>query len=331
MAACYAARYFGNLALEDTIDDYQAVKVKQQKINEMLADLMGKVQCQNIQMGMTQNDFYWLNCHEEIHYDNVYFNVCQVQGQISYWDDGKPADNLKVWISDENGAVIAEFVTDKAGKFDISFPVEDVSIFDEGELKKQITFHIEEWWYPEILETVEIPIFRKCKVDGLWAGRKEETINCYLEDVNEENGQVILNVRRIEMDADRDQMVNLEMPLFFTEGSYQTYILRSGQYKLGDTVERVVLEDGMTLETIFSLMYPDGTWAGEFMQIFAGATSSSNQAMDAMMNSDMHEADEIYRYIEQYIAINGDYPTYEITKVNSQIDTIEPIMIQIAK
>jgi hypothetical protein len=45
----------------------------------------------------------------------------------------------------------------------------------------------------------------------------------------------------------------------------------------------------------------------------------------------MHEADEIYRYIEQYIAINGDYPTYEITKVNSQIDTIEPIMIQIAK
>lgn len=48
---------------------------------------------------------------------------------------------------------------------------------------------MEEWWYPEILETVEIPIFKKSRIDGLWAGEQKETIQCYQEDAKEENGQ----------------------------------------------------------------------------------------------------------------------------------------------
>lgn len=340
LASCYAARHLGCVAMQEQLVYYvgkmnekenqikQNIE-KQKKVNENISDLMSVLQCTGIQMGMRQEDYYNFEYHEEIHYDNVYFNVCQVQGKIHYIDNGKPADNLEVWISDETGAMVAEFKTDRAGNFDVSFAVEDVSIFDEGELQKQITFHIEEWWYPEILETVEIPVFRKAQVNGLWAGRLEESINCYLEDANEENGQVILNVRKIDIIGDRDTMINMNMPNFFGEGSYETYILGSGDYVLSDSIERIVLEDGMTFGTIFSEMYPDGTWAGELMQIFAGAGLSSEYAMDAFMNSDMHEANEIYEFIEQYKAINGDYPTYKIEKVNSRIDSIEPTLIEL--
>lgn len=328
MAACYTARYFGCLALEDQFEYYPQGKARQQEINQSLVEMMATLQCDSILMGMTQQDYYNLDYNEEIHYDNVYFNVCQVQGSISNWDNGKPADNLEVWISDEAGAVLAEFATDKAGNFDVAFEVEDVSIFEEGNLQKQITFHIDEWWYPEILETVEIQVFRKSQVDGLWAGRKKETISCYLENVHEENGQVILDVRRIAIDEDTDNLINLELPVFFAEGSYSTYILGPGEYEFDDTIERIVLEDGMTFETLFSMMYPDGTWAGELMQLFSGSLESE-YAMDALMNSDLHEVDEIWRYIEQYYQINGSYPTYEITKVNSVIDRIDPILIEI--
>lgn len=340
LASCYAARHLGCVAMQEQLVYYKGkmgdekTRISQQvdeqkKVNENIAQMLSVLQCTGIQMGMRQKDYYNFDYHEELHYDNVYFNVCQVQGRIHYIDKEKPADNLEVWISDETGAMLAEFKTDKAGDFDVSFAVEDVSIFDEGELQKQITFHIEEWWYPEILETVEIPIFRKAQVNGLWAGKLEETINCYLEDANEENGQVILNIRKIDIIGDRDTMINMNMPTFFGEGSYETYVLGSDDYVLSDNIERIVLEDDMTFGTIFSEMYPDGTWAGELMQIFAGAGLSSDYAMDAMMNSDMHEASEIYEFIEQYKAVNGDYPTYEIQKVNSRIDSIEPTLIEL--
>ena len=65
------------------------------------------------------------------------------------------------------------------------------------------------------------------------------------------------------------------------------------------------------------------------MQLFSGVGFyDEDYAFDVLMNSDMHDPNEIYEYIEHYGDIVGDYPAYEITKINSEIQTIEPIILE---
>ena len=337
LASCYAARYLGCEAMKDQLIYYPEKLNEQKHKNENIEELLAVLQCSSIPMGMNRHDFWNLDYNEELHYKNVYFNICQIQGRIHNLE-GKPVGNLEVWIGDEKGALLKEFKTNKAGDFDISFPVEDVNIFEDGELQKEITFHIEYKNYPEILETVEIPIFKKVKVNGLWAGRYEETILCYLEDANEvlvqdkknkDKSQVVLDIRRINIIGDRDKIFNMEAFSLFGVGNCKTYILRSKDYVLADSIEKIPLEDGRTFQTAYSVMYPDGTWAGEMMQLFSGVGFyDEDYAFDVLMNSDMHDPNEIYEYIEHYGDIVGDYPAYEITKINSEIQTIEPIILE---
>lgn len=348
LASCFAARYLGCTAIENQIEEYPEKfdnqkayyiqKINEQRhVNENIAELLAVLQCSSIPMGMNRHDFWNLDYNEEIHYNNVYFNICQIQGRIHNLD-GKPVGNLEVWISDENGALLKEFKTDKAGDFDVSFPVEDVNIFEDGELQKEITFHIEYKHYPEILETVEIPIFKKVKVNGLWAGKYEETIICYLEGANEvqvqdkknkDKRQVVLNVREMIITGDRDRIFNMDAFSFFGVGNCKTYILGSKDYVLADSIEKIPLEDDRTFPTAYSVMYPDGSWAGEMMQLVGGiGFYDEDYAFDVLMNSDMHDPSEIYEYIEHYAEMLGDYPAYEITKINSELQSIEPILIE---
>lgn len=329
MAACYTTRYFGCQAMADNLAYYPKQEARQQEINQLLVKLMAIVQNDSIPMGMRAEDVANLIYHEEIHYPNVTFKLCQVQGTITYCDSGKPAEKLEVWISDETGEKLAEFITDESGAFDVSFEIDVVNVLDSGERMKQITFHVEEWWYPEILETVEIPIFKKSRIDGLWAGEQKETIQCYLEDVKEENGQLILDIRKIEINEE-DKIFNLEIPTFLTDSSYDSYFLQEGQYEIADSIERVVLKDGMEIKTMYALLYPDGTFVGEMFQLFSSSVlNSADVDMDVLLNSDMKTAEEIYQYVELYRTLNGSYPAYEMGKVNSEVQSLEPILIEL--
>lgn len=332
LASCHATRYFGldyaeeRMKKKHNADAWEVFKKNEDKNAALSAEVMSVMKSGSVAMGLIPSDFGKLDINEKVHYDNVYFNICQIYGRILKWDKEKPAKNLEVWVTDETGAVLTEFVTDKAGDFDVAFEVKDVSIFDNGSLKKLITFHIDESRYPEIMETVEIELFKKSRIDGLRAGRKEEKITCLLEDVNEENGKLILDVRRITI-KDKDKVFNLNMPMFLSEGDFETYILRPSDYELSDTIERIILEDKMSFETIYSRMYPDGTFAGEMMQLF-GSEIKGTFDTGVLINSDLNEVNEIWSFIEEYKKINKNYPTYEITKVNSVIDSIDPILIQ---
>ena len=98
---------------------------------------------------------------------------------------------------------------------------------------------------------------------------------------------------------------------------------------MSDTIERIVLGEDVTFETVYSKMMGEGTWGGDMMAIIGESFGNEKDSLvpPGLVKTGLHEADEIRTYIAEYNKINYQNPTFEITKVNSVANHLEPVLV----
>ncbi len=306
---------------------YLNPKYKEQAIalNEEIADIMARLcDLENCQMGRTPTELRNLSISEHEHFDNVIFNLVQIQGEILSLENEKPAKKVKVEVLDTVGNLLAEFETHDEGTFDIAFELEDVDPFSEEPIMIDLTLRMKYKRYEELLETVEVQVFHNSRIDGLRVGEKEEVIKGYLCGAKTFDGKTMLDIRRITI-YDEEIYFDLQE---WSDLYCRTYAIPAGQGEVSDLLERIVLEDDVTFETVYSKMMPDGSILGGMVNIMDAYLNDSFMPAE-LIEDGLHNADEIQAFVDAYYEANHEYPTFEITKVNSVANHLEPIMVVI--
>lgn len=324
MAACFVTRYLGVAACAHTLEDMPNLVSQQERINNRLAAMMGRMVDDNVSLGIMPKNLANLRINNQIHYENVVFNLCEIQGQILSMEDEKPAKNVEVTVVDEEGNSLFQFKTDREGYFDEAFELENVDPFSSEPLLLDLTLHMKYKRYEEILEQVQVQIFQNSRIDGLRVGEKKEELIGFLKGAREENGQVILDIQRITLDEDT---IYFDMQEWGWD-MVDYYTPLPGQATVSSEIERLILDEDVTFETVYSLMAPEGSLVHGLVGILDAYDASYFPA--ALIESELHDAGEIQAFIDAYVdASGGMYPTFEIEKVNSVIRGMYPNMIMV--
>lgn len=319
MAACYVTREMGCDGCSLQLKKYPEIAATQELYNQKLAEMMGRALDGTVPMGHDYNDLANIQINELDHFPNVFFNLVQVQGEILSLEDGKPAQGAEVKIVDKEGEVLAEFIIGKDGKFDEAFEVAEADPFSDEPMMIELTFHMNYKRYEEMLETVEVLVFQKSQIDGLRVGEEIEEIKGYLTGAREVDGQVILDIKRVTLDEDT---IYFDLQDW---GVTRTYTVLPGQGIFSDKVEKLILDEGVTFETVYSIMAPEGS----FIHGMVGIMDYYDASLipKELIESELHEAADIQAFVDAYYEGNKMYPTFEIKKVNSVVRNMEPVMI----
>lgn len=321
--ACYVTRYFGCCGGQIILENNPSVRSRQESINKELAILIGRMVDESIPFGKMANDLTGISTPLENHYENVIFNLCQISGQVLSYEDEKPLKGVEIKVIGETGEVLAEFETDEDGWFDQAFVLDEVDNLQENPGQKNLTLHLYYKRNPVILEPITVEYFKNYLIEGLHAGKKTETICAYLNSARVEEGQTIIDITRITIAEDT---VYFDIP-DWQSGTFKTYAAFPGQAQVAEQRESIQLEEGLVFGSIYSQMMPEGSLVGGFYRMFAQAYGDDSIIPEALLETELDNAEEIQAYIEAYVNINGEYPAYEMDMVNSLVDYLEPVMV----
>lgn len=324
MDSCYTARYFGCLVAKDG-KAASSVISSQKAINKKLAQMMGRLKNPGVPMGRVPKDFVDVNIQQLEHFENIVFNLSQIQGEVLSWENEEPLKNVKIEVVGDDGTTLTEFVTDEEGMFNEAFELNDVDPYAAAPLTRVLTLHLTHKKNPEVLERIEVASFKSYLIEGLHAGRKTDQFKAYLYGAKDENGRTVLDILRVNLAEDT---VYFDIP-DWQEGTYETYTVLPGQMELGSELESVMLDEKMTFETIYTQMIPEGSFIGGMARLMSQL--ENDMLPEALLKTKLHDAGDIQAFVDAYVEINGEYPSFEINTVNSLVESMEPIMILTAE
>lgn len=321
MGSCYTARYFGCLAAKEDKAVSSDVINSQEAVNKKLAEMMGRLKNPGVPMGRVPKDFVDVNIQQLNHFENIVFNLSRIQGEVLSWENEEPLKNVKIEVVGDDGTTLAEFVTDEDGFFDEAFELNEADPYAVEPLQRVLTLHLTHKKNPEVLERIEVASFKSYLIEGLHAGRKTDQFKAYLYGAKDEDGRTVLDILRVTLDEDT---VYFDIP-DWQEGTYETYTVLPGQMELGSDLESVMLEDKMTFETIYTRMMPEGSFVGGMARLIS--QMEDGMLPEALLKTKLHAAADVQAFVDAYVEINGEYPSFEFYTVNSEVEEMEPIMI----
>ena len=120
---------------------------------EELAAIAASVSNRMIPFGRLPGQLRTAGPYRQEHYKNVLYNFCGLRGQILDWKNERPAKNVRVEVVSKSGKVLSEFVTDKNGRFEAEFALEEINVWEQTPLVQELTLHLYYKRNPVVLES----------------------------------------------------------------------------------------------------------------------------------------------------------------------------------
>ena len=250
--ACLVTRTYGCAGCPAILEKYPQLQTKQNAISEELSSIAARVSNPAVPFGRLPGQLLSAGPYRQEHYKNVLYNFCSLQGQILDWKNERPAKNVRVEVVSKSGEKLAEFVTDKNGRFEAEFALEEINVREQTPLVQELTLHLYYKRNPVVLEDIQADYFHSYEVNGLHVGRKTQESLAYVQGASVQDGQTAVQILRIRLDED---VWSLDAPDGFG-GSYPAYVALPGQMHTASDAETVLLEEGVELETVYGRLCP---------------------------------------------------------------------------
>ena len=217
--ACMVTRTYGCAGCPALLEKYPELQEKQNEINEELASIAANVSNRMIPFGRLPGQLRTAGPYRQEHYKNVLYNFCGLRGQILDWKNERPAKNVRVEVVSKSGKVLSEFVTDKNGRFEAEFALEEINVWEQTPLVQELTLHLYYKRNPVVLEDIQADYFHSYEVNGLHVGRKTVETLAYVLGASTQDGQTAVEILRFELD---EAAIGFDAPDGFG-GSYPAY------------------------------------------------------------------------------------------------------------
>ena len=318
--SCLVTRSFACSACEDILGKGNAALKEQEKISEELIGMCARLKRSPYVMYRTPSQYASLIGASRDHAPNVIYNIVELSGQVLNWEDGSPAENVRIEIMSEEGAVLTGTVTDKEGRFVSTVQMDLVDLESDAPVVRPLTFHMFYKKYPEILETVEVECFRKYEIEGLQVGYRKEDRLIYLTGAREEGGKTVISAREIFLTED---CYYLEVP-DWNGDAYPTYGPMPGEMELSPEEISLQLDEGLAIHTVYNQVMPSD---GPLNQLTGELYREYVPEADALLKEELCTASDIREFVEGYCEINGAYPAFEVSTVNSIVKDTDAVFV----
>ena len=318
--ACMVTRTYGCAGCPALLEKYPELQEKQNEINEELASIAANVSNRMIPFGRLPGQLRTAGPYRQEHYKNVLYNFCGLRGQILDWKNERPAKNVRVEVVSKSGKVLSEFVTDKNGRFEAEFALEEINVWEQTPLVQELTLHLYYKRNPVVLEDIQADYFHSYEVNGLHVGRKTVETLAYVLGASTQDGQTAVEILRFELD---EAAIGFDAPDGFG-GSYPAYVALPGQLHTASDAETVLLKEGVELETLYGRLIPEGSMLRGVLDFVSEAGGAGGSGVPQASLSD---AQAIQEYVDAYYEANGQYPTFQLEMVNSLIVSGEAALV----
>ena len=318
--ACMVTRTYGCAGCPALLEKYPELQEKQNEINEELASIAANVSNRMIPFGRLPGQLRTAGPYRQEHYKNVLYNFCGLQGQILDWKNERPAKNVRVEVVSKSGKVLSEFVTDKNGRFEAEFALEEINVWEQTPLVQELTLHLYYKRNPVVLEDIQADYFHSYEVNGLHVGRKTVETLAYVLGASTQDGQTAVEILRFELD---EAVIGFDAPDGFG-GSYPAYVALPGQLHAASDAETVLLKEGVELETLYGRLIPEGSMLRGMLDY---ANEADGIGGSGVTQASLSDAQEIQEYVDAYYEVNGQYPSFLLEMVNSLIVSGEVALV----
>ena len=318
--ACMVTRTYGCAGCPALLEKYPELQEKQNEINEELASIAANVSNRMIPFGRLPGQLRTAGPYRQEHYKNVLYNFCGLRGQILDWKNERPAKNVRVEVVSKSGKVLSEFVTDKNGRFEAEFALEEINVWEQTPLVQELTLHLYYKRNPVVLEDIKADYFHSYEVNGLHVGRKTVETLAYVLGASTQDGQTAVEILRFELD---EAAIGFDAPDGFG-GSYPAYVALPGQLHAASDAETVLLKEGGELETLYGRLIPEGSMLRGMLDY---ANEADGIGGSGVTQASLSDAQEIQEYVDAYYEVNGQYPAFLLEMVNSLIISGEAALV----
>ena len=318
--ACMVTRTYGCAGCPALLEKYPELQKKQNEINEELASIAANVSNRMIPFGRLPGQLRTAGPYRQEHYKNVLYNFCGLRGQILDWKNERPAKNVRVEVVSKSGKVLSEFVTDKNGRFEAEFALEEINVWEQTPLVQELTLHLYYKRNPVVLEDIQADYFHSYEVNGLHVGSKTVETLAYVLGASTQDGQTAVEILRFELD---EAVIGFDAPDGFG-GSYPAYVALPGQLHTASDAETVLLKEGVELETLYGRLIPEGSMLRGMLDYVNEAEGIGGNGVTQASLSDAREMQE---YVDAYYEVNGQYPSFLLEMVNSLIVSGEVALV----
>ena len=318
--ACLVTRTYGCAGCPAILEKYPQLQTKQSAVNGELSSIAARISNPAVPFGRLPGQLLSAGPYRQEHYKHVLYNFCSLRGQILDWKNERPAKNVRVEVVSKSGEKLAEFVTDKNGRFEAEFALEEINVREQTPLVQELTLRLYYKRNPVVLEDIQADYFHSYEVNGLHVGRKTQESLAYVQGASVQDGQTAVQILRIGLDED---VWSLDAPDGFG-GSYPAYVALPGQMHTASDAETVLLEEGVELETVYGRLMPEGS---ALRGILDFVNETGGFAPDGLTEASLSGAQEIQDYVDAYYEINGQYPVFLLKTVNSLVVSAEPAMV----
>lgn len=318
--ACMVTRTYGCAGCPALLEKYPELQEKQNEINEELASIAANVSNRMIPFGRLPGQLRTAGPYRQEHYKNVLYNFCGLRGQILDWKNERPAKNVRVEVVSKSGRVLSEFVTDKNGRFEAEFALEEINVWEQTPLVQELTLHLYYKRNPVVLEDIQADYFHSYEVNGLHVGRKTVETLAYVLGASTQDGQTAVEILRFELD---EAVIGFDAPDGFG-GSYPAYVALPGQLHTASDAETVLLKEGVELETLYGRLIPEGSMLRGMLDYVNEAEGIGG---NGVTQASLSDAQEIQEYVDAYYEVNGQYPAFLLEMVNSLIISGEAALV----
>lgn len=318
--ACMVTRTYGCAGCPALLEKYPELQEKQNEINEELASIAANVSNRMIPFGRLPGQLRTAGPYRQEHYKNVLYNFCGLRGQILDWKNERPAKNVRVEVVSKSGKVLSEFVTDKNGRFEAEFALEEINVWEQTPLVQELTLHLYYKRNPVVLEDIQADYFHSYEVNGLHVGSKTVETLAYVLGASTQDGQTAVEILRFELD---EAVIGFDAPDGFG-GSYPAYVALPGQLHTASDAETVLLKEGVELETLYGRLIPEGSMLRGMLDYVNEAEGIGG---NGVTQASLSDAQAIQEYVDVYYEVNGQYPSFLLEMVNSLIVSGEVALV----
>lgn len=318
--ACMVTRTYGCAGCPALLEKYPELQEKQNEINEELASIAANVSNRMIPFGRLPGQLRTAGPYRQEHYKNVLYNFCGLRGQILDWKNERPAKNVRVEVVSKSGKVLSKFVTDKNGRFEAEFALEEINVWEQTPLVQELTLHLYYKRNPVVLEDIQADYFHSYEVNGLHVGRKTVETLAYVLGASTQDGQTAVEILRFELD---EAAIGFDAPDGFG-GSYPAYVALPGQLHTASDAETVLLKEGVELETLYGRLIPEGSMLRGMLDY---ANEADGIGGSGVTQASLSDAQAIQEYVDAYYEVNGQYPSFLLEMVNSLIVSGEVALV----
>lgn len=318
--SCLAAGKMGCDACEGIIGAGNEAFKRQEEIQEELTQMCARLKRTPYVIYRTPSQYDSLIDVSRDHAPNVLYNIVELSGQVLDWENEAPAANVRIEITSEEGAVLAEAVTDKEGRFVSTVQMELVDLESDEPVNRPLTLHMFYKKYPEVLESIQVECFHKYEVEGLHVGYRKENKLVYLIGAREENRKTVVDALEIFLAED---CIYLEVP-DWNGDVYPTYGPMPGEMELASDMISLQLDKGLAIHTVYNQVMPSDDLMGQLMgELYREYIPE----VEPLLQDELRTASDIQSFIDTYCDINGEYPAFKVSTVNSIIKDIDAVFV----